>query len=132
MADRGGGISIWTWKQEDLKTLKARDVMDVPSPTEAWEQDGSVGAQEPQSDIQAAVLWRLRATCVTDLFLRDVGSADRQNPGRRLMGTGYFIQAMGGCPTTFQKQSICSSCSSPDSRTVPCPLLGLHTAFFKL
>lgn len=39
---------------------------------------------------------------MADLFLRDVESLISQDPGRRLVGTGYVVQAMGRCPTTFQ------------------------------
>lgn len=90
-------------------------------------------AQEPQSDIQTGALWRLRATCVADLFLRDVESADSQDPGRGLMGTGYFVQAVGGyCTTSPNNLFVLLVPASPDSRTDPCPLLALHTTFFKL
>lgn len=90
-------------------------------------------AQEPQSDIQRGALWRLRATCVADLFLRDVESADSQDPGRGLMGTGYFVQAVGGyCTTSPNNLFVLLVPASPDSRTDPCPLLALHTTFFKL
>lgn len=90
-------------------------------------------AQEPQPDIQTGALWRLRATCVADPFLRDVESADSQDSGRRLMGTGYFVQAVGGYCTTFQNNLfVLLVPASPDSRTAPCPLLALHTAIFKL
>ena len=47
------------------------------------------------------ILWNMKAICVGWL-LRDVESTGRQDTGRRLMGIGYFMQAMGRYVTIFQ------------------------------
>jgi hypothetical protein len=56
-----------------------------------------------------------------------VENTESQDARIRLMGIGYFMQAMGRYITTFQN-NLSVLVPALTSRTVSCPLLSLHTA----